>query len=75
MLFVGLGCLSWRARDLAPSSASKVIFQSFAISMAGAAALGIVVFLRGNVGPEIRIAFLAELFFTITFARLARAIS
>jgi hypothetical protein len=75
MLFAGLGFLAWSARNLAPSAASKAIFQAFSIAMGGLAMLGVYEFLRGNVGVGIGLAVVAEVFFATMFARFAARIT
>lgn len=72
MLFAGFSYLGWQARLLPSSDATRAIFMSFAVSMGGLAVLGVVEFLRGAVGVGIALAIVAELFFVLTFSRLAR---
>ena len=74
MLFAGLGFLAWRVRDMPHSGATNAVFQSFSVAMGGLAVLGLVEFASGNVGPGIALTIIAEIFFAVSFARLARRI-
>ena len=75
MLFAGYSFLAWQTRFLASSQATRVIFLSFVCFMGGLALLGVVEFIRGMVGVGIVLAIAAEVFFVVTFWRLARGMT
>lgn len=74
MLFAGLAFLAWTVRNAPQSAATQAIFYSFAITLAGLAALGCIEFMNGNVGPGIALAVVTETIFAFGFMRLARRI-
>ncbi|WP_439142366.1 hypothetical protein [Planktotalea sp.] len=72
MLFAGFSYLTWSARALTPSPARRAIFRSVAVAMAGLALVGVLAFVRGEVGGGIALAIVTEVFFVAQFLWLSR---
>lgn len=73
MLFLGLGTILWRLRDLTEGTARAGLAIGVSVLMAGFVILGIYEYARGSVGPGILLAVAVEVIVGTLFARHVRS--